>query len=217
MWGPASIDSSRARWRELAGGIYAIVDTALVPDPVAFGSALLDGGVRVLQLRAKAGVDRGRLRALVAAAHRAHGLVIVNDDVEAARLADGVHLGQEDAELLDLRALRDEFAEKVIGLSCGLPEEARAANPLGLDYYGVGPIFATATKGDAGAPIGVAGVAAVVAASAVPVVAIGGITGARLPEVRASGAAMAAMISALCTAEPEQTARALVAAWNGAR
>jgi thiamine-phosphate pyrophosphorylase len=208
--------SSRARWPELARGIYAIVDTALVADPLPLARALLAGGVRVVQLRAKSGVDRGQLRGLVEAAHACGGLVLVNDDVEAARLADGVHLGQEDAERLDLRALRADFAAKVIGLSCGLPEEAQRANPLGLDYYGVGPFFATATKGDAGEPIGAGGVNAVVRASTVPIVAIGGITGARLAEVRASGAAMAAMISALCTAEPEATARALVAAWDGA-
>jgi thiamine-phosphate pyrophosphorylase len=211
---PAS--SPRARWPELAHGIYAIVDTALVADPVPFARALLAGGVRVVQLRAKSGVDRAHLRGLLEAAHDCGGLVLVNDDIEAARLADGVHLGQEDAELLDLRALRTEFAEKVIGLSCGVPDEATRANPLGLDYYGVGPFFSTSTKGDAGAPIGARGVNAVVGASSVPIVAIGGITGPRLAEVRASGAAMAAMISALCTPEPETTARELVAAWNGA-
>lgn len=181
-----------------------------------FARALLAGGVRVVQLRAKSGVDREALRGLVEVAHASGGLVLVNDDVEAARLADGVHLGQEDAELLDLRALRVEFAEKVIGLSCGLPAEAQRANPLGLDYYGVGPFFSTATKGDAGEPICAGGVNAVVRASSVPIVAIGGITGARLGEVRASGAAMAAMISALCTADPEATARELVAAWEAA-
>jgi thiamine monophosphate synthase len=76
-------------------------------------------------------------------------------------------------------------------------------------------MFATGTKADAGDPIGVTGVAAVVRASAAPVVAIGGIDRSRLADVRASGATMAAMISAL-TREGDVVGncRALVAAWE---
>jgi thiamine-phosphate diphosphorylase len=205
----------RQRWRSLAGGIYAIVDTAFTTDPVAFGRALVAGGIRVLQLRAKDGVDRAQLRDLVSSAHEAGALVIVNDDVEAASLADGVHLGQEDAALVDLRAVRIDLADKILGLSCGTPAEAGSANAIGVDYIGVGPMFATGSKSDAGDPIGVTGVAAVVRASTAPVVAIGGIDGSRLADVRASGATMAAMISAL-TREGDVVAhsRALVAAWE---
>lgn len=204
----------RERWPSLADGIYAIVDTAVTSDPVAFGQALLAAGIRVLQLRAKAGVDAAQLAALVAAAHAAEAVVIVNDDVAAARAADGLHLGQEDAELVDLRATRLALADKILGISCGTPGEADIANRLGADYVGTGPMFATATKGDAGDPIGAAGIAAVVRASAVPVVAIGGIDGSRLGEVRRSGARMAAMISALAASDVEANARALLAAWR---
>ncbi len=205
----------RERWPSLADGIYAIVDTACTADPVGFGCALVAGGIRVVQLRAKDGIDPVQLRALVGCAHAGGALVIVNDDVEAARSADGVHLGQEDAALVDLAALRLALADKVIGLSCGTPAEAGIANAAGADYLGVGPMFATASKSDAGDPIGVAGVAAVVRASAVPVVAIGGIDRSRLADVRASGARMAAMISELAGAiDAVATARALVAAWE---
>ncbi|HXP91883.1 MAG TPA: thiamine phosphate synthase [Candidatus Binatia bacterium] len=205
----------RERWPSLADGIYAIVDTAVTADPVGFGAALVAGGIRVVQLRAKDGIDPAQLRALVACAHADGALLIVNDDVEAARSADGIHLGQEDAALVDLAVLRGVLADKVIGLSCGTPAEAEIANAVGADYLGVGPMFATASKSDAGAPIGVAGVAAVVRASRVPVVAIGGIDRSRLGDVRASGATMAAMISALAGAtDVAATARALVAAWE---
>jgi thiamine-phosphate diphosphorylase len=102
----------------------------------------------------------------------------------------------------------------VIGLSCGTPAEARAADPALIDYLGVGPIFATGSKADAGGPIGVNGVRVVVDASALPVAAIGGITLAELPRVRETGAAMAAVISALAAApDPETAARAFVGAW----
>jgi thiamine-phosphate pyrophosphorylase len=207
--------SPRARWPALADGIYAIVDTSLSPDPVGFAQALIAGGIRVIQLRAKGGVDRAQLRALVACAHAGGALAIVNDDVEAAGLADGVHLGQEDAASIDLRMLRSRFDAKIIGLSCGTGDEARAACELPVDYVGVGPMFATASKSDAGPPIGADGIAAVVQASSVPVVAIGGITAERLSDVRASGAVMAAMISALShNGDPESAARALVTAWR---
>lgn len=209
--------TARARWPALAQGIYAIIDTAVVADPVAFGRSLLAGGIRVIQWRAKRGVDVAALRSLVDAAHAASGVVIVNDDAAAAALADGLHLGQEDAELVDLRALRERLAEKIIGISCGTPDEASTACALPADYLGVGAMFATASKADAGAPIGVAGVASVVRASAVPVVAIGGIDASRLGDVRASGAAMAAMISALGRGDDVAArARTLVSAWEGA-
>ena len=207
----------RERWPSLADGIYAIVDTAVTADPVAFGRGLVAGGVRVVQLRAKHGVDLAQLRGLVECAHAAGAIVIVNDDVEAARFADGIHLGQEDAALLDLPALRVALAEKVVGLSCGTPAEADAAHRAGADYVGVGPMFATSTKADAGPPIGIEGVAAVVRASSAPVVAIGGIDASRLADVRASGATMAAMISALAAPDVAARARELVALWASGR
>jgi thiamine-phosphate pyrophosphorylase len=101
----------------------------------------------------------------------------------------------------------------VVGLSCGTPPEAEAANRAGVDYVGVGPMFATLTKDDAGDPIGIEGVAAVVRASRVPVVAIGGIDASRLADVRASGATMAAMIAALAAQDVAARARELVALW----
>jgi thiamine-phosphate diphosphorylase len=84
-----------------------------------------------------------------------------------------------------------------------------------VDYLGAGPIFATQTKRDAGGPIGINGVRVVVEVTPLPVAAIGGISLASLPRVRETGAAMAAVISALAAApDPESTARAFVQAWT---
>ena len=197
-------------------GVYALVDPGTHADPAAYLDALLRGGIRLVQIRAKAGIAPDLFRASVARIRAAGGTAIVNDDVELALEADGVHLGQEDLSGHDLRELRARLGARAIGLSCGTPAEARAV-PAGLvDYVGAGPIFATASKSDAGGPIGVSGVRVVVEATALPVAAIGGISLASVPRVRETGAAMAAVISALAAAaDPESAARAFVAAWNG--
>jgi thiamine-phosphate pyrophosphorylase len=195
-------------------GIYALVSPE-GPDPIAYVDALLAGGIRLFQIRAKRGIARDVLAAIVGRVHARRGLVIINDDVTLAAHADGVHLGQEDAAQHDMRALRVALGTKAIGLSCGTPAEARAAHADFIDYIGAGPIFATPSKSDAGEPIGVSGVRAVVEATALPVAAIGGITLDRLARVRESGAAMAAVISGLVTAaDTTATARAYVDAWN---
>ncbi len=198
-------------------GVYALIDPAAHAEPMAYLDALLRGGIRLVQVRAKRGIAPGLFRATVARIRAAGGTAIANDDVELALEADGVHLGQEDLAGHDLRALRDRLGPRAIGLSCGTPAEARAV-PAGLvDYLGAGPIFATASKDDAGGPIGVNGVRVVVEATALPVAAIGGISLASLPRVRETGAAMAAVISALAAAaDPEAAARAFVGAWTGA-
>jgi thiamine-phosphate diphosphorylase len=200
--------------RLLFTGIYALVSPA-GGDPVAYVEALLAGGVRLFQIRAKHGIVGDMLAAIITRVHAQRGLVIINDDVVLAAQADGVHLGQEDAAGHDLRAVRVALGTKAIGLSCATPAQARAPVMEFVDYIGAGPIFATPSKPDAGSPIGVNGVRAVVAATDLPVAAIGGITLDRLDRVRESGAAMAAIISGLAIgADPAATARAYVDAWN---
>ncbi len=203
-------DAPRSRLR----GVYALVDPDRV-EPIAFTEALLRGGIRLIQIRAKNGIDGATLIAVVTRVRAAGGVAVVNDDVRLARLADGVHLGQEDAAGLDLRALRTALRAGIIGLSCGTPQEARAADPALIDYIGVGPAFATASKYDAGLPIGLSGIRAVVDATVLPCVAIGGIELANIARIRETGAPMAAVLSALIRDDAEAAARELVERWNG--
>jgi thiamine-phosphate pyrophosphorylase len=171
--------------------------------------------VRLFQIRAKTGISHGLLAGIISRVHARAGRVVVNDDVTLGALADGVHLGQEDAAQHDLRALRSAFGQRIIGLSCGTPADARTAQAGLIDYVGAGPIFATASKDDAGGPIGVNGVRAIVDATSLPVAAIGGIDLERLRRVRETGAAMAAVISGLAVpGDTEAVARAYVDAWN---
>jgi thiamine-phosphate diphosphorylase len=201
-------------------GIYAIVDAAATADPERLVAAVLAGGVRLVQYRAKDGVDPAVVRALHARTQRANALLVVNDDLEAAVAADGVHVGQEDLADAQARgvsavAVRAMFAGKLLGVSCGLPTEAMHAQAIGADYIGTGPFNATRSKGDAGAAIGEAGLRAVCAATALPVAAIGGITRADLAAVARAGARMAAVLSAIAYApDPFVETQALVAAWE---
>ena len=204
-------DAPRSRLR----GVYALVDPARV-EPIAFTEALLRGGIRLIQVRATGGIDGATLLAIVGRVRAAGGVAIVNDDVRLARLADGVHLGQEDAALLDLPQLRSALGAGIIGLSCGTPHEARAADPAVVDYVAAGPAFATASKDDAGLPIGLAGVRAVAEATALPCAAIGGIGAATIARVRETGVQMAAVISALVCDDAEAAARELVLRWERA-
>ena len=194
-------------------GIYAIVDAA-EGDVLAQLDDVLAGGIRLVQYRAKSGPQREILAAVHERTQRAGATLIVNDAWELAGEADGVHLGQEDLDLVERASLRRRLGGKILGISCPDVETAKAAAALGADYLGVGSIYATGSKGDAGEPIGPSGVRAVVDASELPVAAIGGITLERIAEVRSTGAAMAAVISAISRAPDRRAAaRALVDAW----
>jgi len=194
-------------------GIYAIVDTA-EGDVLAQLDDVLAGGIRVVQYRGKSGIERDVLARAWERTRAAGALLIVNDDVGLVDSADGVHLGQEDLALLDVAALRARTEGKIVGISCPDVPSAYAALAIGADYIGVGAMYATGTKHDAGEPIGPGGVRAAVQAVDLPVAAIGGITLARIQEVRATGAAMAAVITAISRA-PDRiaAARTLVDAW----
>jgi thiamine-phosphate pyrophosphorylase len=211
---PLTHDERRTRLH----GVYAILNEG-ARDPLKLAQAALEAGVRVLQYRAKAGIVPELVRALREVT-RAHGaLLLMNDDSRAAVAfdCDGVHLGPGDDGFADLQAARRIAGDRLIGLSCASADEARKALADGADYVGVGSVYATGSKADAGAPIGVEGLRGICAAVPIPVAAVGGITVERVPEVRNAGAAMAAIISALAEAiDPFLAARRLVEAWKHA-
>jgi thiamine-phosphate pyrophosphorylase len=157
-------------------------------------------GVRVVQYREKQGLtfdlvaEARQLRELCR-----HTLFLVNDRVDVAMEvgADGVHLGQEDLSCHEARKLMGP--DKIIGVTVRTVAEALAAQAGGADYLGVSPIFATATKADAGTPTGVALLAEIRRRVSLPLIAIGGITLANAPEVIRAGADGVCAISAVVT------------------
>lgn len=208
---------TRVERAALLHGIYAIVNESTASDAVALTGAILEGGVRIVQYRAKSGIVPAHAHALRDLTRAANALFIINDDWHAVQTydADGVHLGPEDALPEDLAAIRAALPQALIGISCGTPQEARTAGAGGADYVGAGSVYATSSKADAGDPIGIAGLQRVARATRLPVAAIGGITPERLAQVRASGAAMAAVISAISgDRDPGRAAARLVRAWR---
>ncbi|HEY6326983.1 MAG TPA: thiamine phosphate synthase [Candidatus Cybelea sp.] len=197
-------------------GIYAILGEE--PRVVERARAILDGGVRIVQYRAKNGIVAVTLQRLRDITRERDALLIVNDDWRAVGEfdCDGVHLGPGDDGFADVARVRAALPERLIGLSCGTLAEVRRANAGDADYIGAGSVYATQSKSDAGEPIGIDGLRRLAGAAAPPVAAIGGIYLARLAAVRATGVAMAALISALANADaPERAARELVARWDG--
>lgn len=162
---------------------------------IARATAAVQGGATCVQLRLKDVAARdlvGVARELI----RAVGVpVIVNDraDVAIAAGAAGVHLGTDDVPVSAIRAIAPKGF--LIGASVGSDAEVLLA--AGADYAGVGPVFATSSKSDAGNPIGLLEFARLSAATGLPTVAIGGITATNALSAIQAGAAGIAVISSI--------------------
>lgn len=175
--------------------------------------AAIQGGATAVQLRDKSGSTRKMLELgrVVLELTRAAGVpLIVNDRVDLALTlgADGVHVGQDDLPADEVRKLIGP--ERILGVSVSTLEEARRAVLDGADYLGVGDVFGTPSKLDAGPPIGLERLAKIARAVPLPVVGIGGITEANAASVTQAGAAGVAVISAIVgSPNPGATARRL--------
>lgn len=220
--------------RPLDLSIYLVTDSALcgrlgVPATV---SAAVGAGVTLVQLRDDDATDDELVslgRQVLAALSGTDVPLIVNNRVHLVEAigAQGAHVGQSDLGIGQARAVLGPAS--YLGLSVQAIEHVAAASVAAravswanesdgtLDYLGVGPVWGTTTKLDAAAPGGLERLQEITSASPWPCVAIGGISLERLPQVRASGAAGAAVVSAIC-GRPDVSAatRALRAAWDGA-
>ena len=192
-------------------------------DPGALVAAAVAGGCTLVQLRDKTSPTRvlvDTTRSLKAALAGSGVPLLVNDrvDVALAGGADGVHLGQDDMDVRDARALLGPRA--IVGLTLKSPAHAAALAGLSADYGCIGGVFATTSKDNPEPPIGLDGLAAVLAAgrsSGVPLGAIAGIDAGNAGTVIGTGADGIAVISALFNADdPALAARRLRAIVDGA-
>jgi thiamine-phosphate pyrophosphorylase len=173
-------------------------------DTLSVAAAALDGGATVIQLRDKTASTRMLIEeglALRALTRERGALLIVNDrvDVAVAVEADGAHVGQDDMPAGFARRLLGP--NRILGVSVATMEEAEEAVAGGADYLGVGPIFASLGKADAGPPTGVDLLTGLAGRYTTPLVAIGGITAENAREVVQAGACGVAVITAVVNAE----------------
>lgn len=186
-------------------GIYLVTDP-VIGRPRRVEEAVrqaVESGVRCVQLRDK-GASHEELvmlgRRLLEFTRPAGALLILDDDVPAALEAgaDGAHVGQGDMPAIAARSLLG--ADMVLGVSVRTAEEARKAESEGADYLAANLVFPTATKTDAGEPLGLDGVRRLRASTALPLVAIGGIDAKNAASVIAAGADGIAVVSAIMAA-----------------
>ena len=194
--------------------LHLVTDSALCGERglLAVVEAAVRGGVSCVQLREKTLGTRAfveRARALKASL-KPHGVpLIINDRVDVALAcgADGIHVGQGDMAPADVRRL---LPGALLGLSIETLEQLEQAELEAVDYYGISPVFATATKADAAAAVGLEGLRVMRAHTRRPLVAIGGIAPGNAQAVMAAGADGLAVVSALCRApDPAEVARCL--------
>ena len=210
---PSNDLGAERRARVAAARLYMVFDSAPrrheVPDLLR---AAVAGGVDIVQLRDKTLADDE----LVAVAHAARALceqlgllLIVNDRpfVASEAGADGVHVGQDDAPVADVRELVGE--DLLIGLSTHTPEQIDATDPALVDYIGVGPVHETPTK--PGRPaVGTELVRYAAGHARVPFFAIGGLDAGNLGGVIDAGASRVCVLRAIADAEdPERAAKEL--------
>ena len=184
--------------------LYGIIDLGYVkPDAVGpMTRALVEGGVDVVQLRAKnfPPSEVERLARLMHPITCDAGVPLVINDhpqVAAAVGSEGVHVGQDDLSVTETRRIVGESC--FVGKSTHSLAQATAALAEGADYIGFGPLFATGTKPDY-VPVGLSEIEEVERRAAVPVFCIGGINLERLPQVLSAGARRVVIVSALLLA-----------------
>lgn len=180
--------------------IYPITDTRITNfSHLEQVTILIEGGAGFIQLREKYLSPKefyAQAADAVNFARKRGAKIIINDrvDLALALKADGIHLGQDDLPPEQARKILGEKA--IIGFSTHSVEQAVEAAKLPIDYIAVGPVFATKTKENPDAVVGLEGLRRVRRAIGnFPLVAIGGITSGNFREVLSGGADSVAIIS----------------------
>lgn len=133
---------------------------------------------------------------------------IVNDDVELASAidADGIHVGQTDTAVAEIRAKTSR--RLIVGLSVNTLAQAKQSNEnTEIDYFGIGPIFPTLSKADPKPVVGMEFIQ-ILRKNGInkPLVAIGGVKAEHIETLREYGADGVAVITAISHAQDVQQA-----------
>lgn len=185
--------------------LYAVTDRSWLNGQTLYEQVeqALKGGVTLVQLREK-GLEAEQFlqeaRQIQQLCRRFGVPLIINDSIEVALAvdADGVHLGQDDANAAQARQLLGK--EKIIGVSAHNVQEALQAVQDGADYLGSGAVFGSGTKTNV-STLPMQTLREICSAVPIPVVAIGGITEQNLQHLSGSGISGAAVVSAIFAQE----------------
>lgn len=197
LWTPADIRRGML--------LYAVTDSAWLHGRTLASCVreALAGGATFVQLREKhMSTDElvEEAKTILPICREARVPFLIDDDVEAARLvgADGVHVGQSDTACAEARRILGPDA--IVGVSAQTVEQAVAAEQAGADYLGVGALIPTPTKPDA-VDVTPEELARICRAVKIPVVGIGGLHLSTVDILDGTGAAGAAVVSAIFAAE----------------
>jgi thiamine-phosphate pyrophosphorylase len=174
-------------------------------------AAAVRGGATSVQVRLKTASPREVVDITRSIINKVSVPVIVNDraDIALAAGAAGVHVGEADLPVVAIR----RFAPPGFIIGASLGSEAELTNARDADYVGIGPVYGSDSKSDAGSAIGVEGFKRLAAMVEHPAVAVGGITAEHALQITVAGAAGVAVINAIFKAnDPESATRAIAAA-----
>ena len=164
---------------------------------------ILLGGVKIIQHRFKGGTDKERLKEAIKIKRlckKYNSLFIVNDriDIALASNSDGIHLGQDDIDIITARKLLG--SSKIIGITANNTRDINYALKNGCDYIGVGPVFKTSTKKNK-EPLGIENIKALTKNINIPWFAIGGINKENIYSLKDYGISKVAIVSGLLNSE----------------
>ena len=181
--------------------LYAVTDRAWTGNKTLYEQIkeALENGVTCVQLREKnldeaSFIEEAKKISVLCRQYNTPFIVNDNVNVAIASNADGIHIGQEDMGLKDVRKIVGE--NMIIGISAHTVEEAKFAQENGADYIGIGAVFETSTKNDVEV-IPYEKVKSICDAVDIPKVAIGGINAENILKLKGSGIDGVAVVSAI--------------------
>ena len=160
---------------------------------------ILEGGVKIIQLRCKQGKDSDNLKFAIKVRELCNNfgaLFLINDrvDIALASKADGVHLGQDDMDIKSARFILGP--SKIIGISASNESDIKKAIQDGCDYLGIGPVFTTTTK-KGKIPLGIDTLKSLTKDITIPWFAIGGIKQENISQLKENNIFKVAIITDL--------------------
>lgn len=190
--------------------LYAVTDRTWLDGRTLYDDVekALKGGVTLLQLREKnMSTDDfiNSAKEIKSLCEKYNVPLIINDNVDVAKAvnADGVHIGQNDMPAHEARKILGK--SKIIGVTAKTVEQAQKAEKDGADYLGSGAIFSTTTKGDA-KKMDMQTLKSITSSVNIPVVAIGGIDGDNVLQLKGTGIVGAAVVSGIFAQDDIETA-----------